>query len=109
MTPLRQLTKVLCIAGFATLAATSATAAPDDDQFVVAMQIYNDCHYPIAYARLSGLADSGHAEAARIALLMVRYGPQLYGSEWSASPRQIDNWIRLASIEQSYFVAAGGD
>ena len=40
-------------------------------------------------------------EAARIALLMVRYGPELYGSHWSATTRQIERWQRLAEHASS--------
>ena len=109
MFTLRQFAAALCVAGFATLAATSATAATVDDEFGAAMQNYDDCRYAIAYVGLAGLADGGHAEAARIALLMVRYGPQLYGGQWSASSYQIENWMRLASSRQANFIAAAAD
>jgi len=109
MNLLRKFARTLCVAGFALAAATSATAATDDERFIAAMQLYDDCHYSVAYGRLVELADGGHAEAARIALLMVRFGPQLYGSQWSASANQIERWIQLASRNQPAFVADGGD
>jgi len=93
MFTLRQLAMSLWIASVATL----ATAAPEDDSFATAMQNYDDCHYTVAFQSLAALADGGHAGAARIAFLMVRFGPQLYGSQWSASPNQIDKWARMAS------------
>ena len=108
MSTLRQFTKALCFASFVTLAATSATAATDDNVFDAAMQAYDDCHFAIAYDRLTVLADGGHVEAARIALLMTRYGPQLYGNQWSASSYKIENWIRLASSKPANFIATGG-
>ena len=106
MFTLRKIAVGLCIASFATMTATSATAATIDDDFDAAMQSYDDCHYSIAYDRLAVLADGGHAEAARIALLMVRYGPQLYGGQWSASTYQIENWTRLASSKPANVAAA---
>lgn len=109
MSTLRQFTTVMCIASFATLPGTSAIASADDDGFVAAMQIYRDGHYPNAYGRLAVLAEGGHAEAARIALPMVRNGPQLYGSDWPASTHQIERRSELASIRQPYFAPTGGD
>ena len=106
MFTLRQVAVGLCIAGLATLTATSATAAADDDGFGAAMQNYDDCHYAIAYDRLAVLADGGHAEAARIALLMVRYGPELYGDRWSASPYRIKHWMQLASSKPANIATA---
>jgi hypothetical protein len=100
----RQLAAALRVASLATLIATSAVEAAEDDGFGAAMQNYDECHYSIAYDRLAVLADGGHAEAARIALLMVRYGPQLYGGQWSASPYQIEHWIRLASSKPANVV-----
>ena len=106
MFTLRKIAVGLWIASFAILTATSATAATIDDDFDAAMQSYEDCHFSIAYDRLAMLADGGHAEAARIALLMVRYGPQLYGGQWSASTYQIENWTRLASSKPANIAAA---
>lgn len=84
-------------------------AAPIDDPFVAAMRLYHDDRYAAAYGRLADLADSGHAEAARIALLMLRLGPSLYRSQWSASREQIQHWLDLASLRQKILVADGGD
>lgn len=97
MFTLRQIAMSVWIASFATL----ATAAPEDDSFSTAMQDYDDCHYTVAFRTLAALADGGHPGAARIALLMVRFGPQLYGSQWAASPDQIDKWARVASESRS--------
>ena len=102
----RQVAVGLCIAGLATLTAASATTAADDGGFGAAMRNYDDCHYAVAYDRLAVLADGGHAEAARIALLMVRYGPQLYGDRWSVSPSRIEHWIRVASSKPANVATA---
>lgn len=109
MSLLRKFVRTLCIAGLAVAATTSAIAAGDDERFVAALQLYHDGHYSAAYGRLVALADGGHADAARIALLMVRFGPQLYDGQWSASASQIELWIALASRNPLHFVADGGD
>lgn len=97
----------LCVASFAALSAAPAAAA--DDGFVAAMHAYDDGRYALAYGRLVSLADAGHPEAARIALMMLRYGPQLYGTQWSATPGQIDRWLAAAGTPQPTLVAEGGD
>ena len=87
-----------CATAFALAIAGPARAdRTDDDRFVGALQLYQACYYSAAYGRLAQLADGGHVEAARIALLMVRLGPQLYHTEWSATPDQIHHWIETAA------------
>ena len=102
----------LCAAAVAACTAVTAppaSAAPGDDRFVAAMRLYHDDRYAAAYGRLMELADEGHAEAARIALLMLRFGPTLYRSPWSASQEQILHWLALASRRQPVVVADAGD
>lgn len=48
-----------------------------------------------AYGRLMRLADAGHAPSAHIALVMLRQGPALFGTEWSASADQQRRWSLL--------------
>ena len=110
MNLLRKFAPTAFAAAFALTVAGPSRAAPtDDDRFVGAMQLYHDCHYSAAYGRLAQLADGGHPEAARIALLMVRLGPQLYRNEWSATQNQIHHWIETARINPQFFVADGDD
>lgn len=97
---------VMALAAFTPL---TARAAPGDDRFVAAMRLYHDDRYAAAYGRLIELADEGHAEAARIALLMLRFGPTLYRSQWSATQEQIQHWLALASRRQATLVADAGD
>lgn len=111
-TPLPCGLRAAAMAAFMTIAALapfSASAAPGDDRFVAAMRLYHDDRYAAAYGRLLELADEGHAEAARIALLMLRFGPTLYRSQWSASQEQIQHWLALASRRQPVVVADAGD
>lgn len=79
------------------VAAQAQTALHPEQSFEAAMQAYQEGRYPAAYGRFVKLASSGHAEAARIALAMHRYGPQLYGSQWDAAPHQLRDWIATAA------------
>lgn len=45
-----------------------------------------------AYGRLMPLADAGHVPSAQLALLMLRQGKALFGSEWSATETQQTRW-----------------
>ena len=101
--------RVLAGALLAAALAAPACAATVEDPFVAAMRLYHDDRYAAAYGRLADLADSGHAEAARVALLMLRHGPALYRSHWSATREQVQHWLDLASQRQRVLVADGAD
>lgn len=58
---------------------------------------YERNSWQAAFGTLAQLADGGHAEAARIALLMVRYGPALYGQEFGVDRVRMASWGDLAS------------
>jgi hypothetical protein len=73
-----------------------AQAAPGRDAaFAAATQEYRAQHYASAYGRFVQLADQGHAEAARIAWMMYRSGPVLFGTQWYASTPQLNAWAAL--------------
>lgn len=84
-----------CVLGTAT-AATAADAAKPETAFTEAMAQYKQGKWSGAYGRFAALADQGHTEAARIALIMLRHGLTMYGSDWGASQPQIDQWTKLA-------------
>lgn len=67
-------------------------------RFDAAIEAYRAGRYPVAYGQMVALAGEGHGEAARIALLMHRYGKRLYGSDWDATPDQIQRWLALATL-----------
>lgn len=46
------------------------------------------------------MANNGDADAARIALFMHRFGPQLYGRYWDLSPQEADSWTQLVRSEK---------
>jgi hypothetical protein len=50
--------------------------------------------YAEAYGRFVRLADEGNVEAARIALVMHRFGPEVFGSAWDASVEQLAEWMQ---------------
>lgn len=79
-------------------AAPATQAAHPDwaDRFDRAMAAYEVQHFHDAYARLVRLADEGHAEAARIALMMARHGRTLYGADLQASLAQRRQWLGSA-------------
>jgi len=107
--PLRKFSGILCVAGIALATAMPASAASDEERFADAMALYRDGRYSAAYGHFVRLADGGHADAARVALLMVRFGQQLYGVPWFASPCQVARWADFASASQAPLVADSGE
>jgi hypothetical protein len=53
--------------------------------------------YAAAYGRFAQLADQGHVPSALIALMMVRHGQAVFGSEWSVTPEQLERWSAMAA------------
>ena len=51
-----------------------------------------------AYGRFVALADEGDVDAGRIALLMHRFGPSVFGSTWDASVDQLALWTRWSQV-----------
>ena len=83
----------------ACLVLCTACAAGDDSEranaaFISATRLYEDCHWEFAFERVALLADHGHAPAAKLALLMLRYGSSLYGTSFNAKPAQVARWAQ---------------
>jgi hypothetical protein len=76
------------------MALAAGAARASEEPFTVAMLRYERNQWAAAYAALTALADQGHPEAARIAWQMWRYGPQLYGTEFAATTRQLERWAQ---------------
>lgn len=89
---------LLGVASAAPAPATTANSAKLETMFTAAMTQYRQGKLAGAYGRFAALADQGHAEAARIALFMLRHGAQMYGSDWGASQPQIDRWTKLENL-----------
>lgn len=66
-----------------------------EERHADAMRIYLAQRWPLAYVRFAELADRGHAPSALMALMMVRHGSWMFGSEWSATPQQLQHWGAL--------------
>jgi hypothetical protein len=71
-------------------------ALQDETRFAEAVQLYRAGRWSGAYGRFIKLADQGHPGAARIALLMLRHGRDLYQTEWTAAPSQVAHWERVS-------------
>ena len=57
-----------------------------------AMETYQARAWPQAYAQLSALADAGDPSAARVAAMMARQGPLLFGQRFDVSPERLARW-----------------
>jgi len=83
----------------ASLTAAEAIDALSPDaraKWAQAREAFRFGRHAAAYGRFVALADAGHAPSAEIALLMWRYGRELFGTPWSASPAQVRHWTALA-------------
>lgn len=99
----------LLLCAQATAATPAANAPSVQAAFDDAMDQYREGRWSAAYGRFAALADQGHAEAARIALLMLRYGARLYGHHWGASQPQINEWMKLAVQRMEQLTSESGD
>lgn len=61
-------------------------------RFQVAMQAYEAQQWPQAYAQLSAAADAGDPAAARVATMMARQGPLLFGQHFDVSAERLQRW-----------------
>jgi hypothetical protein len=86
-----------CTQALGSSAAAMETAAQQD---------FRQGRYAAAYGRYARLADAGHAPSAELALIMLRTGPQLFGSAWSASEKQQACWNALTIARARQRVAA---
>ena len=97
---------------FALLGAHGAVnAQPDADtktHFDEAMSLYEQCKWTPAFEQLVNLADGGHAEAARVALLMSRNGPALYGTQFGTNASQRKHWLAIATLVPPLVVLHAG-
>lgn len=50
------------------------------------------------YGSFIKLANQGHADGARYALLMCEHGLELFGRDWDCAPDSVTAWARLARV-----------
>ena len=82
------------------LLAPALGMAAEADSYDEAVVQYHNGRWAEAYGRFMALANDGDADAARTALFMLRYGPQLYNAHWDAMPSEIARWETLAASTQ---------
>lgn len=87
-----------CLAMLVPALGTAAEAEADGYEQAVVQ--YHNGRWADAYGRFIALANEGDADAARTALFMYRYGPQLYNAHWDAMPSEVQRWERLAASSQ---------
>jgi hypothetical protein len=100
---------VRCLATVLIAIASTTASASDKAEFNKVLELYQQAKFAGAYGRFCALADRGDPDAALIALFMLRYGTQLYSSDWGASQGQIDRWIALAARNPVHRIESGGD
>jgi hypothetical protein len=84
--------KAMCLA-FALL---GGACHADGISYAQAVREYQQGHWSAAYGGFMELANNGHRDAARIALFMHRYGPELFTTRWAATDDELQSWARLA-------------
>ena len=75
--------------------------------FETALRLYEEGSWPVAFDLLSALADDHHPAAAKLALLMLRYGHALYGTGFVARPAQVARWAQCVLRATSRATASG--
>ena len=83
-------------AGIAGASRAQSTPGAQQGAFARAMADYERQHFAAAYQAFWLLADQGHPDAARIALLMAAHGPRLYGQRFAIGEVQRDRWLAAA-------------
>ena len=76
-----------------------ATRTTSPSAFDRAIEHFAHGRWKAAFEELIPLADAGHPEAARIAMLMAIRGPRLFGQAFPASPAQRERWQGAADPE----------
>jgi len=81
----------------AALVVVCAPVGADDADYARAMQDYEQGRHAQAFDALARLADAGHAEAARVALLMSTHGRRLYGHAFDVDAARRLRWLDAAA------------
>ena len=106
---MQRLTQGMSVGTFAVTVVLGVGAVAPDPVTLrhrAAMADYQAGHWPEAYQGLAALADAGDPDAARLAGLMVRQGPLLYGQRFDASPERQAAWARLTGAVRDAVHAA---
>jgi hypothetical protein len=92
-------------------ASTPAATARESQsaRFREAMRLHRAGRWSAAYGRFVALADEGYVPATRVALSMLRNGPNVYGIDWSAAPSQVASWERALGENGVTRMAVAGE
>jgi hypothetical protein len=85
--------------------ALPSTQAQSLTPFDAALQAYEQQRYDVAFDALARLADDGHPDAARIALLMAAHGPRLFMQRFELTAARRDRWLDAATRAQTQRLA----
>lgn len=96
-----------CCLAAALLAGVGPARAQDDGAFERAMLDYEQARHAQAFDAFARLADTGHGDAARIALLMVSHGPRLYGRRFEVDAARRERWLDAAAPRATRSADAG--
>jgi hypothetical protein len=77
-------------------AARAPAIDPLARRFDAALQLLEAGDAWQAYAELARLAEHGHPPAARVALMLSRRGPSLFGGNFPATLEARERWLQLA-------------
>ncbi|MFO1217181.1 MAG: hypothetical protein U1E89_02240 [Burkholderiaceae bacterium] len=69
----------------------------DDGRMQAALQAMQASRFADAFEQLADLADEGHPQAARMALLFAQRGTRLFGGRYAATAQQQRSWKRAAA------------
>jgi len=72
-----------------------------EQRLAEAMRLLESGQWQRAFKSLAGLADAGHPQAARVALLLVRRGSRLFGGSFRAGTQQQQCWMQASDHEQA--------
>lgn len=75
-----------------------ARAALDPQRLQAALEAMQQSRFADAFAQLAPLADEGHPQAARMALLFAQRGTRLFGGRYEASDARQRAWRRAAAV-----------
>ena len=78
-------------------------------RFREAMRLHRAGRWSAAYGRFAVLADEGYVPASRVALAMLRNGPRVYGTDWSAAPSQVASWEGAVGERSTLKMAVAGE
>lgn len=79
------------------VASPPAAASQNEKAFTQAVEQYRQGRWSAAFGTFTALAERGDADAARIVLFMLRYGPMLHGAYWDAPTEDVDYWNNLSA------------